>query len=414
MFWLGVTAFDPNVSEILWQSRWHGHVLAALHVFTIGFITMVMCGALLQILCVLTGKIIPGLSFTAPAIQLLLILGVVSFWGAHGGLFSPWLTRVLSSSAALNVLLAILLLILPSLLIVIPAAVRKSAIRGAAIAVAALLVAALLGITLMPGVAPEAWGVSRHLTNMHLMWVLAGWVGVLIVSVSAQVVPRFFLTPSFPGLIAAGLPIWIVLNLIVYSVGLLAVEPMLMSIAKWGILLAYGLFSIQLLQRLRCRKRDTDVISLVFWQYAAVSFLIFLFGQFIVSQEVLGAETVAKFEMSLMVLLIFSVVLSVIIAMLLRIVPFLSYMHMQRFCHGDSGAIARLPKASSIFNKTLVRWLLWLHPCMSIVLILMIFLPRLTLFAGILVLVQHSLLFWMVYRVVAMIKIAEGRVQQNE
>ena len=41
--------------ESLWLSRWHPLMLALTHGFTLGFLTMVMLGALLQLLPVIAG-----------------------------------------------------------------------------------------------------------------------------------------------------------------------------------------------------------------------------------------------------------------------------------------------------------------------------------------------------------------------
>ena len=41
--------------ETLWLTRWHPNMLALTHGFTLGFVTMVMMGALLQLLPVIGG-----------------------------------------------------------------------------------------------------------------------------------------------------------------------------------------------------------------------------------------------------------------------------------------------------------------------------------------------------------------------
>ncbi len=412
LLWLGGKALDPQLAYALWQSRWDGYVLAALHLFTIGFITMIMCGALLQIISVLSGKRIPGLGFVAAVAHIALSLGCCSFWGAHAGLFTPPVAHVLSGVAVFSILLAITLLALSVLGVLVPAAMRASAMRGTLMAVVALLGAIALGGSLMPGVAPDSWGVSRLLTNVHIMWVLAGWVGMLIVSVSAQVIPRFFLTTPFPVMVTSGLPVWVLLHLMAYSIALLSALPIMAAVAKWGLLVAYSFFALLVLHRLHHRKRDTDVFSMIFWQYAAIGYLIFFLGQFTLSLGQISPNSSATLEMISMVFLLFAAVLSVLIAMLLRIIPFLSYLHMQRFCRGNNAALQRLPKASTVLKTAHVKCLLWLHPGVVISLVAMVLSPRLTVLAGLLVVVQFGLLFLMVLRAVQMIQSAQADARE--
>jgi hypothetical protein len=71
--WGGADAFG---------SRWAPSILAATHLVTLGFLTMVMSGALLQVLPVIVGAAVPMPRLTAAAVHL--PLAAVAVWAAGG------------------------------------------------------------------------------------------------------------------------------------------------------------------------------------------------------------------------------------------------------------------------------------------------------------------------------------------
>ena len=66
----------------LWLGRWQPPMLALVHGFTLGFLTMVMLGALLQLLPVIAGIGIPHPELLAPLTHGLLSVGTLMLlWG---------------------------------------------------------------------------------------------------------------------------------------------------------------------------------------------------------------------------------------------------------------------------------------------------------------------------------------------
>src|SRR6476661_6745801 len=66
LFWYGDAALE---------SRWAMSTLALTHMLTLGFLAMVMCGALLQILPVVAGVLIPRPALTASVVHMALTAG---------------------------------------------------------------------------------------------------------------------------------------------------------------------------------------------------------------------------------------------------------------------------------------------------------------------------------------------------
>ncbi|MFT5676891.1 MAG: putative membrane protein, partial [Paraglaciecola sp.] len=77
--------------ESLWLSRWHPATLALTHAIVIGVISMIMCGAILQLLPVLAGKSLPYVQpvsiLTLSGLGLGSLLLVSAFWFSSAPMF---------------------------------------------------------------------------------------------------------------------------------------------------------------------------------------------------------------------------------------------------------------------------------------------------------------------------------------
>lgn len=77
--------------------------LAATHLIAIGYLGLIMCGALLQMLPVVAGAPVPAVRLVGMATHLLLTIGAAGLaWGLAGG--GPTLIRVGAGAAALGFL----------------------------------------------------------------------------------------------------------------------------------------------------------------------------------------------------------------------------------------------------------------------------------------------------------------------
>ena len=128
----------------LWLSRWHPFMLALTHGFTLGFLTMVMLGALLQLLPVIAGIGIPYPRLIAGFSHVLLTLGTMSImlgfiYGADWLLYSAITFLALGLGSYLIALAWVL----------IKKVSQGDSITGFRLAITALLVVVLLGLALL-------------------------------------------------------------------------------------------------------------------------------------------------------------------------------------------------------------------------------------------------------------------------
>ena len=176
----------------LWASRWNPVLIGLTHLVTLGFMTMVMLGALFQLLPVLSGVAIPAARPVALLVHLSLLAGVLL------------LCAGLVSGEFFMLELAVPLLVLAFISFIVAVAARLvtnlgggDSIHAIRLAVVALLVT--VGLGLYRALA-YAWPVLAvpDMAVLHISWALLGWVLILIMGVSFQVIPMFQVTPDYP------------------------------------------------------------------------------------------------------------------------------------------------------------------------------------------------------------------------
>lgn len=324
---------------LLWQgpqlfaSRWSPAALAATHLLTLGVLTMVIGGALLQLLPVVAGVAIPRAALAAPAIHLLLCAGTLLLAGAFCW-SQPLLFQL--ALAPLAVALAWLAGACATGLWRARAAdaiTNPDADAGAGPMLGGVRIAlAALGVTALPGLAMAAafaWPLSlpmalRHLnglTELHVLWGWAGWIGVLVIAIAHQVIPMFQVTPLYPrgltralcraiaGLILAGCAAQLLGHGSATALRALLAAP-------------FVVFALATLVLLGRRKRPGPDATTLFWRLAMASLL---------AAAALWCAAVDGRARGLLLGLLFMLgfAYSAVLGMLYKIVPFLLWQHWQ-------------------------------------------------------------------------------------
>ncbi|MEI7894613.1 MAG: hypothetical protein WCI05_16070 [Myxococcales bacterium] len=299
-------------------SRWMPEALAVTHLFALGFVTQVMVGSLMQMLPVVAGAPVPRPQLVAALVHVPLALGALllpTFFLTHW----PW--TLYAAIGTLGFSLAVFLFAITTSLL--RASAGFPTVGGMWLATVSLGFAAGLGLLLAPmhaGLVSVVVGV-RHL---HPVWGLAGWVGLLVVGVSFQVVPLFQLTPPYPRVVLRFFVPVLFATLIVGS--LLDTSPMEPYV--WSLLggefFAFAALTTYLQQRRRRKTRDP---SLGFWRTALLSLAVCsLLGVF---RPFVGLGNTARVDTALVILFLMGFAGSLNLGMLLKIVPFLCWFHLQ-------------------------------------------------------------------------------------
>ncbi len=342
LLWQGTSLFD---------SRWLPPVLALTHLMTLGFLGMAMMGAMFQMLPVVAGAPVARPVAVSLGVYALLAPGVLAL--ASGFLFSsPTLMRV-----ALGLLGFGFGLFLLAAAVSLKRAANNPTSRGMRFALLSLTATVSLGIALASNYGWGWWIADRvQVTNLHLAWGLLGWAGLLVVSVSYQVVPMFQLTPAYPKVLAAGLTVALFVLLLLWSAVSLGGMEMLAPWVGGLLVLAFAGYAGVTLWLQKKRRRKLSDVTLLFWRYGMTALLLVL-ALWLLAQIVPDLGVWQGYPFLLGMLFIAGFVVSVINGMFYKIVPFLIWFHLQSQLTG----VAKVPNMKEILPEKTMRRQMWLH-----------------------------------------------------
>jgi hypothetical protein len=355
--WFGVLAAALFLwyGPALFDSRWLPEVLAVTHLITLGFLGMVMAGALMQMLPVVAGAPVQRPVLIARLVHGLLLPGIL-FLVVGFLTRAPWSMRIAMPllAAGFGIFVAAVAVSLRR------AKAGNPTASGMRLAVAALAVTAVLGLVLATNYGWGWWIGNRvRMTNLHLTWGLLGWIGLLVTGVAYQVVPMFQLTPSYPRLVTRWLARALFALLVMWSATLLLPDRLQGAAGFAGSLLVsagYAVFAAATLLLQRQRRRRQSDVTLLLWRFAmiclALSLAAWVAGLFL--PELTGRPAYA-FLLGFLMIAGFSV--GVVNGMLYKIVPFLIWFHLQSQLMG----IAKVPNMKEILPEPKMRRQMWAY-----------------------------------------------------
>jgi hypothetical protein len=316
---------------------------------------MVMLGAMFQLVPVISGQLIPGGATVAGLVHGFLLTGCLllaaGFSRQEYSLFT-WAVPLLLLA------FAVFLLAVGSLLL------RRvgggDSIFCIRFAVLALLITVVLGLLRSANYAGLVQPIElANSANIHLAWGLGGWVLLLVMGASYQVIPMFHVTPSYPTSLARALPVVVFLALLLFT---FSNEPWSQTVAIISLGSAAGIYAIFTIRLLSKRKRKVADITARFW-WLSLSCLVLAAACLIISLRYQVPVVIG-------VLMIYGFAISVIMGMLQKIVPFLSYLHLQRRCIGNFELLKTLPHMGNFIPASRSRWQFRLHVAALLALLL--------------------------------------------
>jgi hypothetical protein len=349
-------------------SRWMPGALAATHLIAIGYLGQIMCGALLQMLPVIAGAPVPRVRLVGTATHLLLMLGAIGLaWGLAGG--GPALLWLGAGAAALGFLAFLF-----------PVAIALARARGAPGTLLALRMAALaLVVTVALGLLLVAvllgWiRVPEHTrwVDTHASWGLMGWVGLLVFGVAIQVLPMFYVTPSYPAPMRRWFAPAVLVGISVATAAWILGAVLLGTAVLGAIALGFAGFALITLRLISRRERPRLDPTLLHWWAAMLSLC-----------AAALAWAVAAPPTLIGVLLLVGLGVGLPAGMLFKIMPFLTWFHLQHRQLASGRLDLRIPHMGSLLSTRWARVQVSLHLAALALLAVSLWVPALARPAGI-------------------------------
>jgi len=332
-------------SDEVLNNRWSIDTLLVVHMITLGVVSMVMIGALQQLLPVLMGVMIPRANMVSGVLHLL--------WSGGSILLligMAWQIPALTSSGV--GLLAVATLLFVGLILF--ALIRSESKHGTLTAITGSMLSLLFTLLLMLWILNgSGWlaPVAHPLTSLHMSWGLLGWFLLLLIGVAYQVVPMFQITPEFPVTVRRTLSPTIFLALALWSGAELFQQAWLGWIAVVVLLLALITFALVLLWLQQQRKRRLPDVTLNYWRVSMlallVSALLWLVGYL---------QGDARWMESAVIIFLMGGILSAVSGMVFKIVPFLVWLHLNNLYQSEGAWQGNVPNVRQVIPGVYSRW----------------------------------------------------------
>lgn len=178
---------------------------------------------------------------------------------------------------------------------------------------------AILGIFLLSShTSGNISSIHLDIVNIHIAFGFFGFAFILVMGVAFQVIPMFYVAKDFPKSIRAKFPRLVLGMLILLSIFILSKQiytPILTILSSLAIIFAiYGLNS------LNNRRRNVFDVTLWYWKLSLNSLILGL-GLFI-------SDVNNEYIVTITLILIFGFLYSLLQGMIYKIVPFLSWFHL--------------------------------------------------------------------------------------
>jgi len=339
------------------------------HTLTLGILASFMLGALFQMLPVLCGVSIKAPIDTSLRINYFLIFGTI------------FLLIGFYNSSAINYFLAAFFLTLSLIgatfimLIKLFKIKHSSSSKGITISLISLFFLVVLGLLMLYVRSGNDLSLNYlDIKTLHLSYGLFGWITLLIISVSFQVIEMFYVTKPYNKKYA---------NYVTIIIFALITLSFFLSFLIYVAILIQAIHFALTIYKLKNKKRPINDVSVWFWYFGSANFLIFS----------IFALSINFFNINIYFLAIFFsyFALSIIFGMAYKIVPFLSWFHL------NSQGYINAPMMHEFISAKFAKYNLYIFLISFIFALLSYFLDYAFTIFGILFFISFLLLFISIY-----------------
>ncbi len=309
-------------------------VVTLVHLFTLGVFSMIMFGAIQQMLPVLAGAQLPKANLISKISHLFLLLGTLIFSLGFLGEMHPFLMY----TAATLLLLSFILVLGGSAYAILTVEKSSPTVKAMSLALIAGLITSVLGFWMMQNYIGEYNSVHGSIMFVHMVVGIFGFAGILIIGVAFKIIPMFYVAPGFKNFCKG----WVA-NLIAVGISMWALFTMVWPSLQWIAILVlttfFTAFSTTIILKLNKRRRPISDITVWYWRVAGVSLFV---GMFVIMVNI---WVEADLDVYVAAFIGGGFVLSILTGMLYKIVPFLVWFHLNAKGHFE------IPTMREMLNK---------------------------------------------------------------
>ncbi len=373
----GIFLLFWDQSRIL--DKYSPYALVFTHALSLGVVASFMLGSLFQMLPVIAGVVLKNPLKKATFVHLLFSAGVVFLLLAFF-----YQIKVFYITAALLLGVSLLYTLFITLRELFILKDHSFSSKGMLFSLLGFLSAIIFALYLL-GALANIFEATRYLQikEAHYSFALFGWVALLIVSISFQVIEMFYVTPPYPKIISS-----------YFTVAIFSLLILKLFLLFWGefsyvadiiiaaLFIVYGVFT---LHRLYKRKRPTSDATVWFWRFGMsmliISMLLWIASHF--------SQNSFLHRIDYITFSFFA--LSVIFAMVYKIVPFLVWFHL------SNEGYMKAPLMHDIVHPKRVKIHFYMHMTLFVLWIIGCFFPAVSPLSALLVIVSFG---WLLYHLI--------------
>jgi hypothetical protein len=257
--------------------------------------------------------------------------------------------------------------------------------RGMLIALLSLALVVILALYMTTTLSGLLQGTSYSVVKeAHYSFGLFGWIALLIISISFQVIEMFYVTPAYPKFVSGYLPFKL-LGLLLLGLIISFLIPTVWAVIDVFIALVLIGYASITLKRLTQRKRPLTDATIWFWRLGLSSLILSMLCLLVTlftEQEILKQLSYLFFA---------TFALSIVFAMFYKIVPFLTWFHL------NAQGYFTAPMMHEVIHPKTANKHLYIHLATLVAFLLSLAITPFIYLAGLLTILSFG---WMAYQII--------------
>jgi len=367
---IGALILTNDATLIL--NRYSDISIAIVHLFTLGILSMIIVGAMQQMMPVLAGAVIKKPILFANIVHTTLTLGTILF-----ALYFIFHLKVLLMIATVLLAISFITFFIVAIRLLFKVKFLNSTVIAMRIFVIVGLITILLGLHLAGSHIADNIGENHYsIVSIHILFGMFGFASLIIMGVAFQVIPMFYVAKSFPKFIENKIPFIIVFLLAAYT--MFEIASFDLTVIKVFFVFSIAGFAYFGIHSLNNRKRPIFDVTLLYWKLSLymliVALLIWLF---------------AKDDVTYLLSILFGLgfLYSLLQGMIYKIIPFLCWFHL------TSKGYFTVPTMRELIVEDMIRIQFYIYISSLLFFILAFFLSSIFLYIGAALFIFSNLFF---------------------